>query len=98
MNDVAFFKALSRRTPLVCNIRDPLAEARRLLKENGETAEGQALRKVITTLITGREEFSESELELFSAKTCALVAALVDARVIYYFYTEEEWREAQSVK
>ena len=92
MNDAEFFRALSRRTRLVCNIRDPLAEAQRFLEENGETAEGQALRKVITALSNRRGEFSESEVWLFSAEKCALVAALVEIRVENYRYSEEEWR------
>jgi len=45
MNVAAFLLALRRRTRLVSNARDPLAEAWRFLDAHGETTERQALRK-----------------------------------------------------
>ena len=57
----------------------------------GETAEGQALHKVIETLATGTGEFSESDVWLFSAERLALADALVDAR-LKGRYPDEDWR------
>lgn len=85
-----FLLALGRRTQLGCNVRDPLAEARRIIGKNPDTGESQALRKVIAALATTRGEFSDSELWLFSAETCALVAALINAR-FEGRYSNQEW-------
>lgn len=92
MDAAAFHLALRRRTRDLTPARDPLAEARRFLDAHGETGEGQALRRVIDTLATGKGEFAESEVWLFSTETLALVAALVEARIQGIFYTEEDWR------
>lgn len=90
MNAADFLLALGRRSRLASNARDPLAEARRFLDAHRETAEGQALRRVMDTLASGKGEFGESEVWLFSAKTAALVAALVEAR-IEGLYAELNW-------
>jgi hypothetical protein len=89
MNAAAFLLALRRRTREVSNARDPLAEARSFL-DAGETAEGQALRKVLRSLATKDVEFAESEVWLFSPGTLALVAALVESR-IEGLYPELDW-------
>jgi hypothetical protein len=91
MNAAAFLVALKRRVRLRCPYRDPVAEAWRFLDAHGETAEGQALRRVIDTLASGNREFAESEVWLFSAETLALVAALVEARIAGR-YPDAEWR------
>jgi hypothetical protein len=91
MNAAAFLVALRRRARITSPSSDPLAEARRFLDEFGETAEGQALRRVIDTLASGNGEFAESEVWLFSAETLALVAALVEVR-IEGRYPVAEWR------
>lgn len=87
MEAASFLTALGRRTRLACNARDPLAQARRILDEKGETAEGQALRRVIKTLANAKGEFNESEIWLFSADACALVNARLEGR-----YSSDEWQ------
>ncbi len=91
MNAADFLLALGRRSRLGSNARDPLAKAWRFLEAHGETAEGQALRRVMDTLASGKGEFGESEVWLFSAKTAALVAALVETR-IEGRYADAKWR------
>ena len=89
-----FFFALARRSRYVNNARDPLDEAVRFLNKQGETAEGRMLRKVIETLISGRGDFEESDVWLFSAVGLALANALVDARIEGIAYTQEQWLQA----
>jgi hypothetical protein len=91
MNAAAFLVALRRRACTTSSARDPLAEALTFLDAHGDTAEGQALRRVMDTLASGKGEFAESEVWLFSAETLALVAALVEAR-IEGRYPDAEWR------
>jgi hypothetical protein len=91
MRAAAFLLLVNRHARLVSDARDPLTEARRFLDVHGATGEGQALRKVIKTLLTTEGEFTESEVWLFSAETLALVAALVQARIEDH-YSNEEWR------
>ncbi len=93
MNAAAFLIALRRRATKPCATRDPLGAARRFLAEHGDTGEGQALRRVIATLISGSGEFAESDVWLFSAETLGLVDALVEARMEGVLYTEEDWRQ-----
>ncbi len=90
MNAAAFLVALRRRARAVSPARDPLAEARRFLDAHGETAEGQALLRVIDTLSTCAGDFSESDVWLFSSETLALVSALVEARMEGR-YSDEDW-------
>lgn len=90
MKAAAFLLALRDRACAVSSSSDPLADARRFLEARGDTAEGQALRKVIITLASGNGEFAESEAWLFSSETLALVAALVEAR-IEGSYPELDW-------
>jgi hypothetical protein len=91
MNAAAFLVALRRRACATSPARHPLAEARPFLDAHGETAEDQALRRVIGTLASGNGEFAESEVWLFSGETLALVAALFEAR-IEGRYPDAEWR------
>lgn len=91
MEAATFFKALSLRAPLACNAPDPLSKARHIIEEHGETAENCARRRVISALANAEGEFSEAEVWLFSADTCALVSALVNARIDGR-YTFEEWQ------
>ena len=93
MNAAAFLVALRRRARAVSPVRDPLAEAHRFLDAQGETGEGQALRKVIETMANGTGEFSESDVWLFSAERLALVSALVEA-CMEGRYAEGDWRGA----
>jgi hypothetical protein len=58
--------------------------------ENPETGESRVLRRVITAFANMRGEFSEAEVWLFSAETCARVIALIDAR-FEGRYSNEEW-------
>ena len=81
MNAAAFLRALRRRTRLVSNARDPLAEARRFLDAHRETAEDQAFRRVMETRASHSGKFAEPEVWLFRAETLAFVAALVEARI-----------------
>ena len=95
MKAAAFLSLLKRRANAASEARDPLAEAQRFLQERGDTAEGQALRRVIETLIAGSGEFAESEVWLFSQDTLPLVAALIDARTGGgYIYTTDDFRGA----
>jgi hypothetical protein len=48
---------------------EPLAAARAFLQAYGDTAEGQALRRVIVTITTRQGRLSESDLWLFSQRT-----------------------------
>lgn len=97
MEAVTFLIALQHRTRFVSNARDPLAEVRQFLTDHGETAEGQALRRVLDALISGTGEFDESEAWLFSAHTLALIGALGEARSGGGpIYTEEDWRRGSS--
>jgi hypothetical protein len=91
MNAAAFLVALRHRARAASPARDPLAEARRFLDAHGETAEGQALRRVMEILAFGNGEFAESEVWLFSTEMLALVATLVEAR-IEGCYPDAEWR------
>ena len=92
MNAAAFLVALRRRARVTSPARDPLAAARRFLDEFGQTAEGQALRRVIDTLASGNGEFAESEVWLLSAETLALVAELVEARIEGLYPELAGWR------
>lgn len=94
MNAASFFLALARRSRYVSNARDPLGEAVQFLDQHGDTAEGRMLRKVIETLISGRGDFAESDVWLFSAEGLALANALVEARVEGIAYTQEQWLKA----
>lgn len=91
MKAAAFLLALKRRTRLVSNARDPLAEARRFVDAHGQTAEGQAFHRVMETLATHHGEFAESEVWLFSAETIALAAALVEARIEGVYPELDSW-------
>lgn len=90
MDAAAFFASVRRRTAFTSTHRDPLAAARQYINHHGDTAEVQALRKVIKALAAKEGEFAESEVWLFGIETIALVAALVDARMEGR-YTEIEW-------
>jgi TPP-dependent pyruvate/acetoin dehydrogenase alpha subunit len=90
MDAATFFAAVRRRTRATSTARDPLTEARHFLEQHGDTAEAQALRKVIKALAAKEGEFSESEVWLFGTEAITLVAALVDAR-IEERYSEIEW-------
>ena len=95
MNAAAFLLTLERRAPAAEPARDPLAGAHGFLTRHGETAEGQALRRVLRTLATGEGVFAESDAWLFSQETAALVAALIDARLSGR-YPESEWRSGRT--
>jgi hypothetical protein len=90
MSPASFLLELRRRTRASPVSRDPLADARSFLAAHGATAEGQVLRKVLTTLATRDGEFAEPEVWRCSAETLAIVAALVDAR-FEGRYSEDEW-------
>jgi hypothetical protein len=90
MSAAGFLVELRRRAPVVSLARDPLADARRFLDAHGETGEGQALRKVITTLATGEGTFTEAAAGCSAGETLGLVDALVEAR-IEGRYSEVEW-------
>ena len=90
MDVLSFLIALKRHTPYTSTHRDPLAAAERFLDEHRDTAEGQALRKVVKALAIKEGEFSESEIWLFSTETITLVTALHDARVEGR-YPELDW-------
>jgi hypothetical protein len=94
MSAAAFLVGIRRRAPVASQSRDPLADARRFLDARGETGEGQALRKVLTTLATGDGTFAEAEAWLFSGQTLGLVAALVEARIEGQ-YSANEWLRFQ---
>jgi hypothetical protein len=47
----------------------------------GQTAEGQALRRVAEALVSATGQFRDSDVWLFSAESTALVAALIEARL-----------------
>lgn len=91
MNAAAFLLSLGRRTHTPSPTPDPLKEAREFLVAYGDTAEGQALRKVIKAIADTDGDFANTEVWLFSDKTLALVAALVEAR-IENRYSVEEWQ------
>jgi len=91
MNAAAFLLALRSRARATSPFRDPLAEARCFLDEYGETAEGRAFCRVIDTLASGKGEFAEAEVWLFSANSLGLVAALIEAR-LQGRYLDEDWR------
>ena len=93
MNAATFLIALRRRATKIRDIRDPLAAAKTFLTNHGDTGEGQALRRVIATLVSGTGEFAESDGWLFSSETLDIVDALVGARIEGVFYSEEEWRD-----
>ena len=90
MNTAAFLIAVRRQTHTTSPHPDPLAVAWRFLDEHGQTAEGQALRRVIKALAAKDGAFSESEVWLFSADTLPLIATLVEAR-LEGRYSEIEW-------
>ena len=89
----AFLVALRKRVPAAEAPHDPLANARHLLAQNGETAEGRALRRVIQVLASRNGTFAESDVWLFSTETLSLVSALIDARLSGR-YEEEAWQRA----
>ncbi len=91
MSAAGFLLEISRRSRGVSPSRDVLADVRRFLELRGETAEGQLVRKVLSTLITTEGNFVDSEIWLLSAESCALLAALADARTEGR-YSEDEWR------
>jgi hypothetical protein len=91
VNAAAFLVELRRRTRTVSTVLDSLSEARRFLDASGETAEGQAFRKVMETLATGAGDLDDSAVWLFSAETLALVSALVEAR-LQGRYSDDDWR------
>jgi hypothetical protein len=70
-----------------------LAAAWRVLKENGDTGETRALRRILKTLATGNGEYSELDVYVLGDKVLALVAALIETRE-RCIYSEEEWQEA----
>jgi len=90
MDAAGFFAVVRRRTTFTSTHRDPLAAACRFINQRGDTAEAQALRKVIKALAAQEGEFAESEVWLFGTEAITLVAALVDARMEGR-YTEIEW-------
>lgn len=81
MNAAAFLLALRRRSRTVHPCADPLKAARRLLAVHGNTAEGEAFRRVLETIETGQGEFREADIWLFSNDTMPLVSALIEARL-----------------
>jgi tellurite resistance protein len=94
MEIAGFLLALKRRLT-IDEPGDPIAAARVFLTVHGDTAEAEALRRVIVAVATGCGDFHESEQWLFSQRTTAIAAALVDAR-LDGVYTEEEWQRACS--
>ena len=95
MNAAAFLLAIARQTRLVSTAPDPLAAARRFMAHHGDTAEGQALRKVMDMLVSGTGEFAESDVYLFSTETLVLINALADARTEGR-YSLAEWMQSLS--
>lgn len=93
MDAAAFLMVLRKRAARTVLPRDPLADARRFLGQNAETAEGRALRRVLQALASGYGSFTESDAWLFSSETLGLVSALVDARLAGR-YREDEWQRA----
>lgn len=93
MNAAAFLLSLGRRTHNQSPALDPLKDARDFLAANGDTAEGQALRKVLRAITNTDGDFADMEVWLFSDKTLALVAALVHER-LENRYSLKEWRGA----
>jgi hypothetical protein len=93
MDAAAFLVALRKRAPAAEAPHDPLADARRLLAQDAETAERRALRRVIQALANSNGTFAETDVWLFSAETLGLVSALIDAR-LNGRYQEEEWQRA----
>ncbi len=96
MNAAAFLLALRQRTIAPSSALDPLEETQRFLVAHGDTAEGQALRKVLGTIADGDGDYPEAELWLFGSETLALIAALVEARIAGR-YSAAEWRNAFSI-
>ncbi len=90
MDAAVFFAAVRRKSDFTSTDRDPLTAAWRFVDQHGETAEAQALRKVIKALAAKEGEFADSEVWLFGTEAITLVAALVDAR-IEGRYPEIEW-------
>ena len=93
MDAAAFLVALRKRAPAAEAPHDPLADARRLLAQDAETAERRALRRVIQALANSNGTFAETDVWLFSAETLGLVSALIDAR-LNGRYPEGEWQRA----
>jgi len=93
MDAAAFLVALRKRAPAAEAPHDPLADARRLLAQHAETAEGRALRRVIQALASSNSTFAETDVWLFSTETLGVVSTLIDAR-LNGRYLEEEWRRA----
>ena len=81
MNAAAFLLALRRRTRTTSPAPDPLKDARQFLAAHGDTAEGEAFRRVLETIQTGQGEFHEADIWLFSNDTLPLVSALIEARL-----------------
>jgi len=90
MDLAAFIAAAGRRTRFSSTHRDPMIAAWFFLGRYGETAEGQALRKVLRALAATRGDFAESELALFSTETLTLITALAEARY-QGRYPEADW-------
>jgi len=90
VNLPAFIAAAGKRTARTSTHRDPLAATSLYLGAHGDTAEGQALRKVIRALAATSGEFAEAELWLFSTDTLTLVLALAEART-QGRYPEADW-------
>jgi len=97
LNLAAFIAAVKGRTRFTSTARDPLEAARHFIDQHGETAEGQALRRVIRALAATSGDLPESDLWLFSTDTLTLIDALVDAR-IKGRYPDTDWLAFQDCR
>jgi len=93
MDSATFLVMIQKRATRTNSAADPLKEAQKFIDEYGSTGEGQALRRVVEALWTGKGDFSESDLASFSAKSLALIPALVNTR-IEGRYSEWQWHRA----
>ena len=73
MQSAAFLLLLKRRARAKPP-DDPILAARSFLSRYGDTAEGQALPRVIAAVALGTGEFHESDEWLFSQRTSAVAA------------------------
>jgi len=93
MNAAAFLLLVRQRAHQPVPSKNPLDEARRLIRQSGDSLQGRMLCKIIAALATGTAEFSESDVYAFDQQHLALVGALIEARLLGG-YSEDEWRSA----